>query len=480
MAASPISRILLSRWVWGPVFAACAFFGIQSLPSQPQILSQFVSQRGLLAVEVGLFFAALAGLIGRAARLVHERRALSLIVIDKESLAPVPSSADRARALLEAIAVVPGKVAGTKLVGRIRAACEYVARRGNGAALEEHLRYLADLAVDEQAAAFASTRTMIWLLPALGLLGTLVGLAQFAGEIDAENLAACVPLIVGGLAGSLQAFALSCALALILALVGFAVERGTGRVLARVERFGVGQLAHCLGCEEQSQGALSEFAKAESEAASQLLARTETLINHQTKLWQAALEDIRGRWQTTSQEQQAQFAASLKQGMSAGLASHVQQLDDARSEFLNGFRAVGLELSRVTAGLEQMGQEHQEVFHRQVTEIWSAMQAQMASARDEHQAHFAQSLKLLDSAVRGWRSDLTEATKAIGAQVEELRRRGEILSDVAGHEGELVRLQNTLAQNLQSVRAIEAFEESIHSLNAAVHMLTIRAKAHAA
>ena len=38
----------------------------------------------------------------------------------------------------------------------------------------------------------------------------------------------------------------------------------------------------------------------------------------------------------------------------------------------------------------------------------------------------------------------------------------------------------TETHNLQTVRAVEAFEESIHSLNAAVHMLTIRAKAHAA
>ena len=52
--------------------------------------------------------------------------------------------------------------------------------------------------------------------------------------------------------------------------------------------------------------------------------------------------------------------------------------------------------------------------------------------------------------------------------------------DTNRSQEELVRLQSALTHNLQSVRAVEAFEESIHSLNAAVHMLTIRAKAHAA
>jgi hypothetical protein len=66
------------------------------------------------------------------------------------------------------------------------------------------------------------------------------------------------------------------------------------------------------------------------------------------------------------------------------------------------------------------------------------------------------------------------------AQFRELQRHGEVLSQFAGQEEDLIRLQTTLTHNLQSVRAMEAFEESIHSLNAAVHLLTMRTKAHAA
>jgi hypothetical protein len=166
--------------------------------------------------------------------------------------------------------------------------------------------------------------------------------------------------------------------------------------------------------------------------------------------------------------------------MVASLASHSQQLEEARDDFLKAFRAVGLELTRVTAGLQQMGEEHQDLFQKEVAQAWQAMQTQMAAARGEHHDQMAGSVALLETAVRGWHDDLATASTAMTAQLQELRRNGELLQNVTGQEEELVRLQTTLTHNLQSVRAMEAFEQSIHSLSAAVHLLTMRTKAHAA
>jgi hypothetical protein len=141
---------------------------------------------------------------------------------------------------------------------------------------------------------------------------------------------------------------------------------------------------------------------------------------------------------------------------------------------------VGLELSRVTAGLQQMGEEHQALFLKQVTEIWQALQTELTADRDERQSQLERSIESFDKAARGWHADLTATTATLTAQLAELRENRETLQGISDQEEELLRLQNTLTHNLQSVRAVEAFEESIHSLNAAVHMLTIRAKAHAA
>src|SRR5262249_33890978 len=162
-------------------------------------------------------------------------------------------------------------------------------------------------------------------------------------------------------------------------------------------------LAPCLSCERDDASPLE---KAETQAAEYLLQRTESLINSQTDLWKEALEDLRRRWIESAQSQQIQFAGALAQGMGASLANHSQALDEAREEFLKAFRAVGLELTRVTAGLQQMGEEHQEILRDDVARGWKAMQSQMAAARDEHRDQMGGAVALLETAVRGWHDDL--------------------------------------------------------------------------
>ncbi len=437
------NRWLSAPWLWGPLLTAGFLQFVPHLLEHRESLTRLFISRGILYAETGLFFFGLAILIRRTLGLIQERRALRLIVIDEASLEGLRRPADRARALYSATADVPAGISRTKLVARIREACDYVAHHASGASVEEHLRYLADLAVESLSSSYAVVRTLIWSAPILGVLGTILGMTLAFQTIDPENLDASIPMAAGELAAAFDPTALALGISLILLFARLLVERSESRVLACVEQFAITQLAPCLHV-ESSAAAGSVLAEAETGAAAKLLDQTELLINTQTALWQQGLEDLRGRWLETVEKQQTQFAGLLEKGMVAGLASHSQQLDEARAEFLTGFRAVGMELSRVTAGLQQMGEEHQTVFHKQVSEVWQAMQAQMT------------------------------------AQLLEFQRQGQLLHTLTGQEDELLRLQTTLTHNLQSVRALEAFQESVHSLNAAVHLLTMRTKANAA
>ena len=81
----------------------------------------------------------------------------------------------------------------------------------------------------------------------------------------------------------------------------------------------------------------------------------------------------------------------------------------------------------------------------------------------------------LSENVGGWQKQLERSTAAAGDQLDELRRQGEILLQIVGQEEQLARLQGRLTENLEAVRATEKFEEALHSLSAAVHLLTARA-----
>jgi hypothetical protein len=82
--------------------------------------------------------------------------------------------------------------------------------------------------------------------------------------------------------------------------------------------------------------------------------------------------------------------------------------------------------------------------------------------------------------VHGWQDDLSRATTAINEQLKELQRQGEVLLKITAQEEQLVKVQERLSDNLTAVHTAEAFEETLLSLNAAVHLLTARTKPKAA
>ena len=472
-------EFFFSPWFCGPLLTVAFYLLLSQLPQQANSVRRYFEANWILYAETCLFFVGVAVLLRKAMGLAVDHRALRLILIDADSLAGIDSPRDRALELLSATESVPADLRRSKVGGRIHDGCAYVAGSGSDAALEDHLRYLADLAVEKLTGSFALVRTITWGVPVLGVLGLILGIAGTVQAINPQDLDASMPAVVAGFGMALDPLALALALAFVLMFGSFVVERAESQVLSKIEQFGISQLAPCFNL-SQAPGAASPLGAAEAEAAEKLIERTETLINWQTGLWQEALEGLRNRWIETTQTQQSQFAAMLQQGMNATLSGHAQQLAEARADFLTGFRAVGLELSRVTAGLQQMGEEHQGRFHAQVTEIWKAMQTEMAAGRQDQEARIERTIALFERAAKDWHEDLSRSTDAITCQLQEIQQKSEILRGIGEQEDELIRLQSALTHNLQSVRAVEAFEESIHSLNAAVHMLTIRAKSHAA
>ena len=61
-------------------------------------------------------------------------------------------------------------------------------------------------------------------------------------------------------------------------------------------------------------------------------------------------------------------------------------------------------------------------------------------------------------------------------QSSALLEHGGQLERIVGQEEQLVRLQTQLDRNLEAVRTGETFEQTLHNLTAAVHLLTARAR----
>ena len=83
-------------------------------------------------------------------------------------------------------------------------------------------------------------------------------------------------------------------------------------------------------------------------------------------------------------------------------------------------------------------------------------------------------------AAMGWSDKLENATFAMTDKLKELRAPGDTLLRLTENESELVRLEERLAQNLDSVRVVDTLEETLLNLNAAVNLMTARVKGKAA
>ena len=114
----------------------------------------------------------------------------------------------------------------------------------------------------------------------------------------------------------------------------------------------------------------------------------------------------------------------LNSGAEAVLDSHVQQLASARESLLSGFQlatndfAERLEAASVASD-------------RRITHLQGALQ---------------------------------ESTLAAAEQMEALHQQGQLLMQIFAKEDQLVRLQERLDKNLETVRVAETFDETLHNL----------------
>ena len=463
-------------WLLGVGLTVGFYMLIPYLPVHRDFITRYFCGHWIGYAATSLCFLGIAILTLKSLSLWRESSALKLDLAILSHWSSQATTTERAAAMLEGTTRLPAGLRRTVIVERIGDVCRYVLGRGNSDTLEDHLRYLADLAADRLHASYALVRTITWAIPILGFLGTVIGITMAIANVTPEQLESSLGEVTAGLAVAFDTTALSLTLSMLLVFSTFVVERCEQSILATAEQFGITRLAHCFPPPVQDAGPL---AAAEAAAAEQLLQRTEALITWQTSLWQTGLESLRGRWLETAEQQQLQMAAALQQGMAGTLNDHAQQLHEARGEFLAGFQQAAREMSQISTGLQQAAQLQTDGFGRQMEDLWTRMQAESEQIRNEQRVQTEQSVQFLSGAMQTWHSDLANATEAITNQLIELQRQGELLTAITEQESQLTRLQASLQENLQAVRAVEAFEETMHSLNAAVHLLTVRTR-HAA
>lgn len=417
--------------VYGLLATAIFYLIAPRIPGTSAFVQRYFCGHPLEYIATSMFFAGVVILWNKFRGLSAERAALAGI----QQLPDLPVGKTTAESQLAAIDRLQRwttesnpAVRQTVLVRRIEDTLHYIRGRQDGS-LEEHLRYLADLATDRLHQSFALMRTISWAIPILGFLGTVMGITIAIANVTPEQLDSSLPEVTGGLAVAFDTTAQALAMSIVLVFGSFLVERGEQSILNEVEQFGIDCLLNWLRPEDRGQTSQQSPQSLFSEL-------TRSQLELQAQAWGQHLSELQSGWSNALATQTRQLNATLDQETQATLQIHRNSMEDARDTY--------------AATLQQSSQQ----FSRQLQ----------------------QTLESFGTRIDLWQEAIKTSSLASAQQSEELHRLGRTLLQLTESEQRLIQLQQQLNDNLQSLQIVDTLEQTVSSLNAAVHVLT--AKTH--
>jgi hypothetical protein len=387
-------------------------------PAQPYFQkAQRYIKHPVEGVEVLLFSCALGALLAKFWALGRERRACRLQVLPSWDGHPVP--VEEAGVLLAAVSRLPRRLQHTTLARRLHSVLDFLCRRGSAAELDDQLRALADndaLALENS---YSLVRFITWAIPILGFLGTVLGITGAISGVTPEVLEKSLSTVTDGLALAFDATALALGLTMITMFCTFLVERAEQGIIEAVDAYVDLHLAHRF---QRTQADSGPIIAAVQQSTQIMVQTTEELVRRQVELWARSMEQADQRRIEMDREHQLRLTRGLEEALQRSLELHDERL----------------------AALE-----------KQSLDQGSGLLDRLAT---------------LTLTVRDQQVALARVAEALATQTAALSRlqEGETL---------LLNLQETLNRNLTTLTGAGAFEEAVHSLTAAVHLLTARSSA---
>jgi biopolymer transport protein ExbB/TolQ len=362
-------------------------------------------------VEGGLFFLGMAALVIKLFDVVGQFGTFGKPLLNEANNEPqAPAHCELLLAKLDAL---PERLKQSLLGIRLKEALEHVRRAGSADKLDEELKYLSDMAALQAHGSYALVRIIIWAIPIMGFLGTVIGITMAIANISPQQLEESLPEVTAGLGVAFDTTAVALTQSIFLMFGQFICDKLEGRLLARVDARALAELA---GRFQQIGGGGDPQVAAVRRMAEAVLQTTERMVQRQAELWQSTIEQAQQRWLHTTNTTQQQLETALSRALSASLQSHAQQLTAA----------------------EQAAAEQN---HRH----WSGVQ-----------------------------QALVRSTEAIATQQRELAQQGVVLKQIVEATGQVTRLEESLNRNLAALAGSQNFEETVQSLAAVIHLLNAR------
>jgi hypothetical protein len=384
------------------------------------LLVRYTAGHWVEYIETGMFFWGMLALAGKAWQIRKQRRALRVQVLPIWNGQPAPVS--EAGTLLERLGTLPRGLRGSALVERLRGGLDFVKSRGSTDGLDDHLRAQSDADANAADGSYALIRYITWAIPILGFLGTVLGITDAIANVTPEQLATSISGVTAGLAIAFDTTAIALGYSMALMFFTFLLDRREQAVLAGIDEVVERELAHRFERVGGEANEVVDFVRRNNELQ---VRASELLVKKQAELWAQTMDEMRSRIEAAGKASQDRLTTTLGKLLDQTLAAHQQRLAGQEKQVAEG-------TARLLERFEKVGQA------------------------------------------------LRETAAIVDRQSQRMAEQTALLGKLLESEQTVLRLQETMGQNLQALAHAGGFQQALHSLTAAIHLLTARSESPAA
>ncbi len=397
--------------MWG-MLATAGFYGmVHGGVIDHPLVQRYFASHPVEYVAAGMFFVGLAMLALRGMDVLAQYPLLGHMVLG----APTEQcdAAKAADLLLGRLERVPEAHGNDALVRRVRDALKHVRARKSAETLDEQLGQMADDEADRTHQGYSLFRILVWAIPILGFLGTVIGITHALANLAPDRLEDSLPSVMDGLGVAFDTTALALALTIVLMFAQFLISRAEDALLQRVDEQAREELE---GRFEVADSGRNDWLPAVRPMTDALVHVTERLIERQAAVWRESIDAAAERW--TGMADQA--GRRLREALDAAL--------------VEGLKGYGREMRAA----------HKEIAEQQRRHWDQVEQAQVQS------------------------------THALASLQASLAHQAEILERAVAAAGEVTSLESALNRNLGALRGAQNFEKTVLSLAAAIPLISAR------
>jgi biopolymer transport protein ExbB/TolQ len=277
---------------WGAAATVAFYFALDAELIADPVLLRYLTGHWTAYVCMAMFLVGLAAMVIKAIDLFADVRIANAAVFDGLPASDLPMT--DVNLLLQRLDGQHARSQRTYLVGRLRAALEYLGRKGSTLDLEDELRSLAEVDTDRKHSSYAMVRIMLWALPFVGSLGTVVGIANAVANLGPDTPVSSVAAVTPGLKLALETTALALVLSVSLMLLMFVADHLESRLLAAVDARANRELVGRFRGQTMMNG--GQATAAEPGMNDAVMQAMEKMAQRQAEMWQANLDAVTKHW----------------------------------------------------------------------------------------------------------------------------------------------------------------------------------------